>query len=287
MLITGEPGTGKALLAETIHSNSRRKNSAFVTVDIGCIPRDSVASELFGHLNGAVVRTIRSRVGQLVAASGGTIYLHDIARLPSLAQAKLLRALERGVVCPIGGNADHRIETRVVAGTRSAILDMAQGRKFREDLLSRLNVVNLSIPPLRNRRNDIPLLVRYFLVQACHVANKPIPSIDAKLWEFLHRHEWPGNVRQLRDCVEGMASVMSGGALTTHDLPPEMRPHHSPQGDLISGQVMIPPEMKLADLERLAIEQALARNGMNRTRAADCLGISLRTLQRKLRLWGQ
>ena len=288
VLVTGERGTGKSLLAETIHWSSRRKENAFVNVNVAAVPRHAIESELFGHLQGAFEGAIDSRLGQLVLASGGTIFLDGIADLPLAPQAKLLRALEQGGVCPIGGNADHPIDVRLIAGTHSELSSKVQSKQFREDLYFRLSVVNLVLPPLRNRRTDIPLLIRHFLFEFCEAVNRPIPELDAGLWEFLQTHDWPGNVGQLRNCLECMILSTAGNGkrtrnnniLTTMDLPRAMR-----QPDLLSGQAKIPANMTLADLERQAILQALDQNGMNRTRAASSLGISLRTLQRKLKRW--
>lgn len=281
VLITGESGTGKELIAEAIHQNSPRKEGPFVTVNMAAVPEHLVESELFGHIKGAFTGATESRVGRFATANDGTIFIDEIGDFKLESQAKLLRVLENRTVTPIGSNDDREVNVRVVAATSRNLEEMVRDEEFREDLYYRLNVVNLRLPPLRERREDIPLLVNHFLQELCDAANKPLVQITPDLKEYFETLDWPGNVRQLRNCLESMIVLASGDTLTVDGLPATV------ENDFATpDQVTIPPDTTLHDLERQAVEQAIEQHDGNRTHAAKSLGISVRTLQRKLKAWG-
>jgi DNA-binding NtrC family response regulator len=281
VLITGESGTGKELIAEAIHQNSPRRERPFVTVNMAAVPEHLVESELFGHIKGAFTGATESRIGRFEAANGGTIFIDEIGDFAWGSQAKLLRVLENRKVTPIGSNDDREVDVRVVAATSRNLEEMVSEDQFREDLYYRLNVVTLHLPPLRDRRDDVPLLVNHFLRQLCEKLGREPLAVAPELREYLETYEWPGNVRQLRNALESMVVLARNDELTLQDVPAMM--HHAP--DLGDG-IAIPPGMKLEELEREAVEQALEQHGGNRTHAAAALGISVRTLQRKLKSWG-
>ena len=281
VLITGESGTGKELFAAAIHQNSPRKDEAFVVVNMAAVPDNLVESELFGHVRGSFTGATDSRVGRFEAADGGTLFIDEIGDFAASSQAKLLRALENQTITPVGSNEDRKIDVRVVAATSRDLEDMVAAHKFREDLYYRLNVVNLRLPPLRERREDIPLLIDHFLREICADCDRSLPSIEPELMRFLQRFDWPGNIRQLKNCLESMVVLSRGDTLTLDDLPATIDEHSSNSSD-----IDIPPGTSLDDLERVAVEKALQQHDGNRTHAAETLGISVRTLQRKLKAWG-
>ncbi len=281
VLITGESGTGKELIAEAIHQNSPRRAGPFVTVNMAAVPSHLAESELFGHVKGAFTGATDPRIGRFEAANRGTIFIDEIGDFAWESQAKLLRVLENRTVTPIGSNDDRSVDVRVVAATSRDLDAMVADGEFREDLYYRLNVVNLQLPPLRERREDILLLVDHFLRDLAQRLGRPVLSIAGPLREFLETYDWPGNIRQLRNALESMAVLASGDRLTLDDLPATLH-DLSRRNDNLN----IPPGMSLDDLQREAAEQALAQHQGNRTHAAAALGISVRTLQRKLKAWG-
>lgn len=280
VLITGESGTGKELLAEAIHQNSPRKHGPFVTVNMAAVPEHLVESELFGHARGAFTGATEPRVGRFEAADGGTIFIDEIGDFALDSQAKLLRVLESRVVTPIGRNDGRRVNVRVVAATSRKLESMVESQQFREDLYYRLNVVSLHLPPLRERRDDISLLINHFLLDLCESLGRDPLTLSNELRQVLETHEWPGNIRQLRNCLESMVVLARNSTLTLDDLPSTVDHGPSSQHD-----IQIPDGTTLHELEREAVEQALERFDGNRTHAARSLGISVRTLQRKLKAW--
>ncbi len=281
VLVTGESGTGKELIAEAIHQNSPRRDGPFVTVNMAAVPAHLAESELFGHVKGSFTGATESRVGRFEAANRGTIFIDEVGDFAQESQAKLLRVLENRTVTPIGSNDDRAVDVRVVAATSRNLNAMVADADFREDLYYRLNVVNLHLPPLRERREDIGLLVDCFLRDLAQRLDRPRLSIDGPLREFLETYDWPGNIRQLRNALESMAVLTSSDLLTLDDLPTTL--HDCSRQD---NRLHIPPGMSLEDVQREAAEQALAQHEGNRTHAAAELGISVRTLQRKLKAWG-
>jgi DNA-binding NtrC family response regulator len=281
VVITGESGTGKELIAEAIHQNSPRKKGPFVTVNMAAVPEQLVESELFGHTKGAFTGATESREGRFEAADKGTIFIDEIGDFAIESQAKLLRVLENHKVTPVGSNRDREVDVRVVAATSRNLEKMVEDETFRKDLYYRLHVVTLHLPSLRERREDIPLLINHFMRE--HSTNMEVEplQISPDLREYLEAHDWPGNVRQLRNCLESMIVLSRDKVLTLDDLPAMVE--HGPS---TSQQVQIPEGTTLDDLEKEAVEQALERHGGNRTHAARSLKISVRTLQRKLKVWG-
>jgi DNA-binding NtrC family response regulator len=280
VLITGESGTGKELLAEAIHQNSPRKHGPFVTVNMAAVPEHLVESELFGHARGAFTGATDPRVGRFEAADGGTIFIDEIGDFALDSQAKLLRVLESRIVTPIGRNDGRRVNVRVVAATSRKLESMVENQQFREDLYYRLNVVSLHLPPLRERRDDISLLINHFLLDLCESLGRDPMTLSSEVRQVLETHDWPGNIRQLRNCLESMLVLARSDTLTLDDLPSTIE-----HGPCSQHEIQIPDGTTLHALEREAVEQALERFDGNRTHAARSLGISVRTLQRKLKAW--
>ena len=281
VLVTGESGTGKELIAEAVHQNSLRREGPFVTVNMAAVPEHLVESELFGHVKGAFTSAIASRMGRFEAAHNGTLFIDEIGDFALASQSKLLRVLENHTITPVGSNDDKQVNVRVVAATSRHLEEMVREREFREDLYYRLNVVTIHLPALRERPEDIPLLAAHFLKQFSEAHGKGDIDLDPGLLHFLATYEWPGNVRQLRNCLESMVVLARGNLLTLDDLPATLD-----SDPLISNGRLAPAGKSLRDLQRVAVEQALAEHSGNRTRAAEALGISVRTLQRKLKAWG-
>lgn len=283
ILILGESGTGKELIAEAIHQNSRRRNGPFIAVNMAAVPSSLVESELFGHVRGAFTGATASRVGRFEAADGGTIFIDEIGDFALESQAKLLRVLETYAITPVGGNKEVECDVRVVAATSRQLEQLVAEGAFREDLYYRLTVVTIPLPPLRERADDIPLLVSHFLNELCRLNGRPMMTPDRELMRFFETFDWPGNVRQLANCLESMVVMASGDTLGVADLPANLAAMRERDG----AQVRIPIGTKIEELERQAIEQTLERFNGNRTQAADSLGISVRTLQRKLKGWSE
>lgn len=282
ILVTGESGTGKELIAEAIHNNSPRREGPFITVNMAAVPENLVESELFGHTKGAFTGATDARDGRFESADGGTIFIDEIGDFALASQAKLLRVLESRCVTPVGSNDDREVDVRVVAATSRNLEKMVANEQFREDLYYRLNVITIQLPPLRERPDDIPLLTQHFLDAMCESTGKHHIKLTPELRDFLQKFEWPGNVRQLRNCLESMVVLAREDELTIDDLPPTVKAGADP----ISADFDIPTGTTLEELERSAVEQALAENNGNRTHTAQSLGISVRTLQRKLKNWG-
>ncbi len=279
VLLTGESGTGKELFAAAIHYNSPRRHGPFVTVNMAAVPETLVESELFGHIRGAFTGASESRVGKFAAAHGGTLFIDEIGDFANGSQAKLLRVLESRKITPVGGNTEQEVDVRVVAATSRNLEQMVSDGEFRADLYFRLDVVHLHLPPLRERRDGIPLMIEHFLRELCAAIGRAPPTIEPELFEFLVNHDWPGNVRQLKNCLESMVVLADDDVLKFQDLP------SSASISARKSHIQIPPNTPLEEIERTAIESALAEHDGNRTYAARALKISLRTLQRKLKEW--
>lgn len=280
VLITGESGTGKELVAQAIHQSSPRRQGPFVTVNMAAVPESLIESELFGHAKGAFTGASQSRIGKYAAADSGTLFVDEIGDLALQSQAKLLRVLENQRVTPVGSNADRKVDVRVVAATNKTLDKMiAQGR-FREDLYYRLDVIHLHLPPLRERKDGIPLFIDHFLGEISQSIGRPVPAIEPELMDYLVNYDWPGNVRQLKNCLESMFVLADDDILRMKDLPASALIRPRPSGaEFLS-------ELPLYELERTAIENALREHEGNRTHAAKALRISVRTLQRKLKQFG-
>lgn len=276
VLILGESGTGKELIAEALHRNSTRRDGPFTVVNMAAIPEPLVESELFGHVKGAFTSAVASRVGRFEAARGGTLFIDEIGDFPLAMQAKLLRVLESRKITPVGTDREVPVDVRIVAATSRPLTRMLHSGEFREDLYYRLNVIAIHLPPLRDRRQDIPLLAYHFLAEFARAADRQPLRLSPELLHDLQVFDWPGNVRQLRNCLERMSVLTQKDVLTPDDLPPDVRDTDPAE----------PAGSRMESLKRSAILQAIDQFGGNRTRAAEFLGISVRTLQRKLRDWG-
>jgi len=285
VLLTGESGTGKEVLARAIHSQSGRRNQAFVAVNCGAIPEALLESELFGHARGAFTGADRARRGLFVEADGGTIFLDEIGELPPSLQVKLLRVLQEEEVRPIGESKPRNIDVRVIAATsRDLERDVASGR-FREDLFYRLDVFRVRVPPLRERREDVPLLVDHFIARFRDALGKPVRTIADDALDRLVDHHWPGNVRELENVLERAMILADTDRITLGDLPEAIAsarraaPVSPSSGDFSMRRARRRFETDL-------IRRALAATGGNRTRAARLLEISHRALLYKIKEYG-
>ena len=278
-LILGETGTGKELVARAIHANSRRGRKPFVAVNCAALPRDLVESELFGHRRGAFSGAQTENPGLFVSAHGGTLLLDEIGELPAESQAKLLRVLQDGEVRPVGGLESRRVDARIVAASNRSLSAMGKGA-MRQDLFFRLSVLVIELPPLRDRIDDLPLLVGVFLARLRERGVAHIESLDPQALELLQAHPFPGNVRELENMLEEMSLTLPPGRKTV--LAEDVRGWLRHRGGAAAG--VAPAEsLRLEELETWAITEALARAKGNKRRAAALLGISRDTLYRKLR----
>jgi DNA-binding NtrC family response regulator len=278
VLILGESGVGKELLAAGIHEFSDRRNRPFVAVNMAAVPEALVESELFGHVRGAFTGADADRVGRFIAAADGTLFIDEIGDLAPAAQAKLLRVLETRILAPVGSNDECTMDARVIAATSRDLVKCVAAKQFREDLYYRLNVVTLVIPPLRERRDDIRVLAPYFLRDIAGRFGKTMRLRDS-LIDAMETLSWPGNVRQLRNAIESMVVLTDRDELSEDNLPPELL------AELSEKHAAVPTLHGLDGLAQRAIFDALTRHGGNRTKAAAELRISVRTLQRKLKAW--
>ena len=285
VLIEAESGTGKELLARFIHENSARKGGPFVAVNCAAVPEHLLESELFGHMRGAFTGATAAKPGKFELADGGTLLLDEIGEMPINLQPKLLRALQERQVEKLGGTRPTAVNIRVVATTNISLRKMVEDGKFRADLYYRLNVIPLSLPPLRDRREDIPDLADFFVRQFAAAANRPAPALHSDFISGLQRHSWPGNVRELANSMQRI--------LTLTDTK-EIGPEHL-TGDLFATQSAFKrmPEhaalkagTSMREFERRLLETTLDTTGGNRTRAAEMLGVSLRTIRNKIREYG-
>ncbi len=281
ILLTGESGTGKEVLARAIHAQSPRRNEEFVGINCGAIPENLLESELFGHARGAYTGADRVRPGLFVAADGGTLFLDELGELPTSLQVKLLRVLQEEEVQPLGESKPRPIDVRVIAATaRDLEAEVAAGR-FREDLFYRLNVVRLAVPPLRERPEDIPLLVDHFFAHFRDTLGKPLTGIADEVLERLVAYPWPGNIRELENVLERAVILSQGDRISLRDLPENViQP-------VDGGRVGAAPDLGLKRarkaLEVEMIRRALGATGGNRTQAARLLEISHRALLYKIK----
>jgi DNA-binding NtrC family response regulator len=277
VLIQGESGTGKEVLARYIHAHSPRNTQPFVAVNCAAIPEGLLESELFGHEKGAFTGAITKQVGKFEWAHRGTILLDEISEMPLPLQAKLLRVLQEHEIERVGGRKPVPVDLRVIATTNRRLKDHMTAGKFREDLYYRLNVIPLNIPPLRERKGDIPLLVEHFIRKHGRGGHQPLPRMGQDTIQHFLQYDWPGNIRELENMVERWLVLYQGGFLTTSHL------------FLNEGTTALPPAslgkptMSVREMERALIMETLQAMNGNRTQAARILGISLRTLRNKLR----
>ena len=283
VLISGESGTGKELVARTIHDLSPRRKASFVPVNCSAIPETLLESELFGHEKGAFTGALDRRAGYFELADKGTIFLDEIAEMTPALQAKYLRVLQEGRVRRLGGKGELQVDVRIVAATNKDPLDAVKTGVFREDLYYRLNVFSIHMPPLRQRKEDIPLLVDAFIEEFNGKYGRDVKGADDAALQVLGQWRWPGNVRELRNTIE-RAVVASPDELITPDQLALTPPSKAPAEDVPASDdtVVVPVGTKLDDAERDLLLRTLARLGGNKTRAADVLGITPKTLRNKL-----
>ncbi|MGV8074029.1 MAG: sigma-54 dependent transcriptional regulator [Syntrophobacteraceae bacterium] len=273
VFLQGESGTGKELFARYIHSNSERRNKIFVALNCGALPETLIDSELFGHEKGAFTGAIKNKEGKFELAHEGTLFLDEVTEIPVHLQSKLLRVLQEGEVDRVGGKYPVSVDVRVVASTNVAMEETLRAGQFRKDLYYRLNVIPIKIPPLRERREDIPLLCSYFMDKYNSLHKCSVEGMDEEALKTLQSYSWPGNVRELEN-------VMQRAILLTHDR--RLSREHlifDNECETATAEIGL---MSIGDMERLLIQKALSAVNGNRTHAADILGISVRTLRNKL-----
>ncbi|MEM9478359.1 MAG: sigma-54 dependent transcriptional regulator [Verrucomicrobiota bacterium] len=290
VLIEGESGTGKELAAKAIHNLSGRPATKLVTVHCAALSPQLLESELFGHERGAFTGATERRIGRFEHANGGTLFLDEIGEIDSSTQVKLLRALGERTVERVGGNKPIEVDVRVLAATNKNLSELVATGEFREDLFFRLNVVSITMPPLRERIEDVPMLASAFAKEFAKENGKPANELSAEAMRCLVEHDWPGNVRELRTAIEHGVVMSTGEKISLRNLPASVRQCRE-KGSGASG-VKIPrsadgSDLNIENMERSFIGLALERTGGNRTEAAKLLGISRRTMQRKLQAFQQ
>lgn len=276
LLIRGETGTGKELLARAIHFNSARKDGPLITINCGAIPRDLLESELFGHKKGAFTGAVGDKKGKIEMADGGTLFLDEIGEIPPELQVKLLRLIQEGEIEKIGSEARHHVDVRIIAATHRDLQAMIEDGTFREDLYYRLAVIPLVLPPLRERVEDIPDLVQHFFTKSREKNGRPNLVMPPALLPYFVRYRWPGNVRELENAVERVVVLTRGDEVTLHDLPEFLREERAGVDAL---EIGLPPQgISLEAIEKELILKALEKCDWNQTHAARYLDISRKTL---------
>jgi len=281
VLITGESGTGKELVANAIHQRSPRANGPFVKLHCAALAESLLESELFGHEKGSFTGAVARKDGRFQIADGGTLFLDEIGEISPSIQVKLLRFLQEHEFERVGGTQTIRVDVRVIAATnRNLVEEVAKG-KFREDLYYRLNVVGLEMPPLRDRRTDVPTLAMFFLERYAKQNGKAIESFTPETMDLLVSYDWPGNVRELENAVERAVVLTTGTIIETRQLPPNVRPKLTPTG------MPVIPGASMNDVERYVILETMKATGGATSRASEILGISTRKIQYKLHEYSQ
>lgn len=276
VLITGETGTGKELVAREIQRLSKRADKPFIRINCAALPEGLIESELFGHEKGAFTGALRTRRGKFELADGGTILLDEIGEIGIATQAKILRVLQEKEFERIGSDQTRTVDVRVIATTNKDLGEEMRAGRFREDLFYRLNVFPIDLPPLRERKEDIPLLVEHFIQRYRPLCNSRVVGIDKHALEYLMEHNWPGNVRELENCIERAMIVCKGEKIEKSDILP-------PTSLRSKDQLTLDPGISLREMEKIMVLKTLESIGWNRTKAAAKLGISTRTLRNKLK----
>ncbi|MFP4104612.1 MAG: sigma-54-dependent transcriptional regulator [Phycisphaerae bacterium] len=280
VLILGESGTGKELIANAIHQNSQRADKRFVAINCAGLSETLLEDELFGHVKGAYTGAAGEREGRFEHADGGTMFLDEVGDMPLPMQAKLLRVLENGEVVRVGANEPRQVDVRIISATNADLADRVEKKEFREDLYFRIKGVTIEIPPLRNRREDIPPLVEHMIAQANEKHGTKIKGMTTEARRVLMAYPWPGNVRQLKNAVENMVVLAGGDRLTVDDIPPEIQIRPTGPGDQGLQQLT---GISIEEAEKELIRNTLKMVDGNRERAANILGIGERTLYRKIK----
>jgi two-component system response regulator HydG len=279
VLILGENGTGKELIARAIHTHSKRRKNRLVTMNCAGFAPTILEDEMFGHVRGAFTDARTEREGRFEHADHGTLFLDEIGDMPHDMQAKLLRALENGEIVRLGSNEPLKVDVRIISATNQNLEEMVKEKQFRQDLLYRINGVSIQIPPLRERREDIPLLLHYFMSAAATKYGKEIDGLEPDAQQAMMSYSWPGNVRQLRNAVESAVALAQGPKVATRDLPPEIRP----AGGEVAGGMNNLVGISIQQAERELIKNTLKLTAGNREQAAKILEIGERTLYRKIK----
>lgn len=275
VMILGETGSGKEMLARFIHQNSNRADKPFIPVDCSSLSDNLFESELFGHMKGAFTGAMRDSLGFIRAADGGTLFLDEIGELGLHLQSKLLRVLQEKCVTPVGDFRPRPVDIRVVTATNRSLEDMVRDGKFRQDLYFRLNVVVLKVPSLRDRVSDIVPLCSHFLKTQAELYDEEAKTVSADVMHLLERYSWPGNVRELSNVMEHAHVIAQNNEIQIHDLPPRLQPTEVPgvaQGDKVS----------LEEMERCTISKALKSANFNKAAASRMLGINIQRLNRRI-----
>jgi two-component system response regulator HydG len=280
VLITGESGTGKDLIARALHFSSSRRNGPFIPINCAAIPENLIESELFGYVKGAFTDARQSKTGLFAAAQRGTLFLDEIGEMPPLLQPKLLRAIEDKRIRPLGAIEETSIDVRIVAASNSDLDKAINEGKFRSDLYYRLATVTLAVPPLRERQQDVALLARHFLVRACAEAAKAVPDLDPDAMACLIRYRWPGNVRELQSAIQTGVILCRDSKLGVKDLPPKITGRGLPFAKVLEDVVQ--RRLSLDQLEREYVGAVLESVNGNKTEASLILQIDRKTLYRKL-----
>jgi DNA-binding NtrC family response regulator len=283
VLITGESGTGKELVARTIHQLSPRKNAPFIAINCSAIPETLMESELFGHEKGAFTGAASRRQGCFELADTGTLLLDEIAEMPALLQTKLLRVIEERSLRRLGSKQELSVDVRLLAATNRDPEEAVHSGTLRSDLLYRLNVIRIQLPPLKDRKDDLPLLAQHLVTQLSAKHNRPARFLSPAALTVLQYHAWPGNVRELRNVIERAVIICSGDQIERHHFAPY--PIDQRERLRIEDTISFPVGTPLEEVERQMIMRTLSKTGNNKTRAAELLGISLKTLHNKLNLY--
>jgi two-component system response regulator HydG len=284
VLIEGESGTGKELIARAVHSNSSRRGGRFVAINCASLPENLLESELFGHEKGAFTGAVATRKGRFEYAQGGTLFLDEIGDMPLALQAKFLRAVEYGEITRIGSNDTLKVNVRIIAATHRDLEQLVKEGKFREDLFYRINVVRIDLPPLRERLEDMPVLIDSFIKEFAKSHGKTIKGISQEAMAALYRYSWPGNVRELRNCIESMIVLSRDEILDLKHLPRTIAGKIAPADEGKPG--LMPVDVNMESAEKEMIKRALVMTQGNREKAAQMLGIGERTLYRKIKRYG-
>jgi len=282
VLITGESGTGKELIARAMHENSRRKNRTFVTINCGALPENIQESELFGHVRGSFTGAIKDKRGLFQEANGGTLFLDEVGEMSLATQVKVLRFLQNGEIRRVGDNEPIFVDVRLIAATNQDLENGIKEGTFREDLFYRLNVIPIKMPPLRRRRDDIPLLISYFIDKYSEKSGKKVHSISPEAEKILTGYRWPGNVRELENVIERAVILTNKNTILPEDLPSSIRTSMEIETGSDDGFDEIP----LEELEKKQILKILNKYSWNQKKASEILGISTTTLWRKLKAYG-
>ena len=280
VLITGESGVGKELVAKAIHNLSQRKDKSFVEVQLSSLSENVIESELFGHEKGAYTGADRMQKGCFERTHGGTIFLDEIGEINQNVQVKILRVLQERKFERVGGEQTIEVDVRIIAATNRNLEEEVKAGRFREDLYYRLNVIHIEVPPLRERKDDIPLLLSHFLNEFNAENNKSIKGVDNRAKSLLFKYNWPGNIRELRNCMESAVVMCGGDEISSADLPPSINAGSG------ADSISIPLGITLDEAEKIIIRENLALNRNNKSKTADMLGIGRKTLQRRLAEWG-